>query len=125
MVNDNVWNEIKNWIVTKTSNIDNLSLIGTGGNINKIHKITSTKDFDPISYSSMRNLYDLLEKLTYNERIVRYHLNPDRADVILPALNIYLKALKWSGSKKIYVPKTGLSDGMIQELFMRKLKIKL
>tara|TARA_B100001057_G_scaffold255524_1_gene255788 strand:+ start:9468 stop:10367 length:900 start_codon:yes stop_codon:yes gene_type:complete len=125
MVNDNVWNEIKNWIVTKTSNIDNLSLIGTGGNINKIHKITSTKDFDPISYSSMRNLSDLLEKLTYNERIVRYHLNPDRADVILPALNIYLKALKWSGSKKIYVPKTGLSDGMIQELFMRKLKIKL
>ena len=67
-------------------NIDNLSLIGTGGNINKIHKITSTKDFDPISYSSIRNLSKFMEKLTYEERIVRYHLNPDRADVIIPAL---------------------------------------
>lgn len=124
MVKDNIWNEIKNWIVAKTSNIHGLSLIGTGGNINKIHKITSTKDYDPISYSSIRNLSKFMEKLTYEERIVRYHLNPDRADVILPALNIYLKALKWSGSKKIYVPKTGLSDGMIQELYMNKLKIK-
>tara|TARA_B100001778_G_scaffold9497_1_gene7586 strand:+ start:60 stop:959 length:900 start_codon:yes stop_codon:yes gene_type:complete len=125
MVKDNIWNEIKNWIVTKTSKIDNLSLIGTGGNINKIHKITSTNDFEPISYSSMRNLSGSMEKLTYNERIVKYNLNPDRADVIIPALNIYLKALKWSGSKKIYVPKTGLSDGMIQELFMKNLKFKL
>ena len=124
MVKDNIWNEIKNWIVAKTSNIHGLSLIGTGGNINKIHKITSTKDYDPISYSSIRNLSKFMERLTYEERIVRYHLNPDRADVILPALNIYLKALKWSGSKKIYVPKTGLSDGMIQELYMNKLKIK-
>ena len=124
MVKDNIWNEIKNWIVAKTSNIRGLSLIGTGGNINKIHKITSTEDFDPISYSSIRNLSKFMEKLTYEERIVRYHLNPDRADVILPALNIYSKALKWSGSKKIYVPKTGLSDAMIQELYMNKLKIK-
>ena len=124
MVKDNIWNEIKNWIVAKTSNIHGLSLIGTGGNINKIHKITSTKDYDPISYSSIRNLSKFMEKLTYEERIVRYHLNPDRADVILPALNIYSKALKWSGSKKIYVPKTGLSDAMIQELYMNKLKIK-
>ena len=124
MVKDNIWNEIKNWIVAKTSNINGLSLIGTGGNINKIHKITSTKDYDPISYSSIRNLSKFMEKLTYEERIVRYHLNPDRADVILPALNIYSKALKWSGSKKIYVPKTGLSDAMIQELYMNKLKIK-
>ena len=65
-----------------------------------------------------------MNKLTYKEIIIKYQLNPDRADVILPALSIYLKALKWSGSKKIYVPKIGLSDGMIQELFIRKLKNK-
>lgn len=122
IVKDDTWREIKNWITDKTLNISNLSLIGTGGNINKIHKITSSKDYDPISYYSLSTLFDSMNRLTYKERITKYQLNPDRADVILPALCIYLKALKWSGSKKIYVPKIGLSDGMIQELFSQKLK---
>jgi exopolyphosphatase/guanosine-5'-triphosphate,3'-diphosphate pyrophosphatase len=124
IVKDDTWSEIKNWVTDNTFNISNLSLIGTGGNINKIHKISSAKDYDPISYYSLSNLFDSMNKLTYKERIIKYQLNPDRADVILPALSIYLKALKWSGSKKIYVPKIGLSDGMIQELFIRKLKNK-
>ena len=105
IVKDDTWSEIKNWVTDNTFNISNLSLIGTGGNINKIHKISSAKDYDPIIYYSLSNLFDSMNKLTYKERIIKYQLNPDRADVILPALSIYLKALKWSGSKKIYVPK--------------------
>ena len=57
--------------------------------------------------------------MSYDERILKYNLNLDRADVILPALEIYLKALKWSGASKVYVPKIGLSDGMIKDMYKK------
>jgi exopolyphosphatase/guanosine-5'-triphosphate,3'-diphosphate pyrophosphatase len=58
-----------------------------------------------------------LESLTYEERLLKFELNPDRADVIIPAAKIYLKSLEWSGGQKIYVPKFGLSDGMIKYMY--------
>ena len=63
--------------------------------------------------------YQELKKMSYDERILKYNLNLDRADVILPALEIYLKALKWSGASKVYVPKIGLSDGMIKDMYKK------
>ena len=65
-------------------------------------------------------LYKKLAALTYQQRIVKSGLNPDRADVILPAMEIYIKALRWSRSKVIYVPRAGLSDGMIREIAKKK-----
>ena len=90
--------------------------MGTGGNINKLHKLTNTKEGKPITYLILKSLYQKLSVMTYEERIVNFGLNLDRSDVIIPAMKIYLKSLEWSGSKVIYVPQAGLSDGMIREI---------
>ena len=117
-----IWDEIKDWIKENTNGIDDLFLIGTGGNINKIYKITSSKNDNIITLNELKNFKNSIYQLSYSERIIKYQLNPDRADVILPALKIYLNVLKWSGASKILVPRIGLSDGIIQELITKKLQ---
>jgi len=122
MVSDLLWDEVKKWIVDKTKDLEKLSILGTGGNINKIHKMTQTKEGKPITSATLHLLYEKMSLLTYNERIINYELNPDRADVILPASKIYLRAMQWSNTSKIFVPKIGLPDGMIEELYRSKNK---
>lgn len=119
MVNDRVWLEIEKWIVTNTKNIDKINLLGSGGNINKLFKLSNTKEGKPLLYITINTFYQELKKMSYDERILKYNLDLDRADVILPALEIYLKALKWSGASKVYVPKIGLSDGMIKDMYKK------
>ena len=114
MVNDKVWLEIEKWIKMNTKGIEKIQLLGSGGNINKVFKLSNIKDGNPLTYFNLNFFYQDLKKLSYEERILRYNLNLDRADVILPALEIYLKALKWSGATKVFVPKIGLSNGMIK-----------
>ena len=114
MVNDKVWLEIEKWIKMNTKGIEKIQLLGSGGNINKVFKLSNIKDGNPLTYFNLKSFYQDLKKLSYEERILRYNLNLDRADVILPALEIYLKALKWSGATKVFVPKIGLSNGMIK-----------
>ncbi|MBL30366.1 MAG: exopolyphosphatase [Flavobacteriaceae bacterium] len=121
-VDSDIWDEIKDWIKENTNGIDDLFLIGTGGNINKIYKITSSKNDNIITLNELKNFKNIIYQLSYSERIIKYQLNPDRADVILPALKIYLNVLKWSGASKILVPRIGLSDGIIQELIIKKLQ---
>ena len=75
----------------------------------------------PISYIYLNAQYQFLKQMSYQERISELSLNPDRADVIIPATKIYLSAMKWSGARKIYVPKIGLSDGIIKSLYYNKL----
>ena len=121
MVSDIVWEEIEKWIKINTEQYDSITLIGSGGNINKIFKL-SEKSFDkPLSYMYLNNQYQYLNSLTYEQRIAELALNTDRADVIIPALSIYLKAMKWSGATKIYVPKIGLSDGIVKALYYGKI----
>ena len=112
--------EAEAWVRRNTLVHERISLLGTGGNINKLHKIANIRDNDPLSYSTLNALYNQLDALTYEERIVKLGLNPDRSDVILPAAKLFIKFLNWSGAKDIYVPKSGLSDGMIRELYKRK-----
>lgn len=112
--------EAEAWVRRNTLVHERISLLGTGGNINKLHKIANISDNDPLSYSTLNALYNQLDALTYEERIVKLGLNPDRSDVILPAAKLFIKVLNWSGAKDIYVPKSGLSDGMIRELYKRK-----
>ena len=119
MVNDKVWLEIEKWIKMNTKGIEKIQLLGSGGNINKVFKLLNIKDGNPITYFNLKSFYQDLKKLSYEERILRYNLNLDRADVILPALEIYLKALKWSGATKVFVPKIGLSDGMIKMMYKK------
>ena len=112
-----IWKEIKTWIATHTKGLKKMALIGSGGNINKIFKMSGQRSDKPLSYIYMNAHYQFLKKMTYEERISELGLNQDRADVIIPATKIYLSAMKWSKSKKIYVPKIGLSDGIVKSLY--------
>ena len=112
--------EAEAWVRRHTLMHEKIYLLGTGGNINKLHNIANINDNSPISYLTLNALYNQLDALTYEERIVNLGLNPDRSDVILLAAKLFIKILNWSGAKDIYVPKVGLSDGMIRELYKRK-----
>ena len=112
--------EAEAWIRRHTLMHEKIYLLGTGGNINKLHNIANINDNSPLSYLTLNVLYNQLDALTYEERIVNLGLNPDRSDVILLAAKLFIKILNWSGAKDIYVPKVGLSDGMIRELYKRK-----
>jgi exopolyphosphatase / guanosine-5'-triphosphate,3'-diphosphate pyrophosphatase len=121
VVNDIVWQEIEKWIKTNTEDFDNISLIGSGGNINKIFKMSGKHEDKPLSYIYMNSQYTYLNSMSYEQRIAELGLNPDRADVIIPALRVYLNAMKWSGARNIYVPKIGLSDGIVKALYYGKI----
>ena len=117
MIEPNIWEEVETWIKKETKNYTKISLIGSGGNINNIFKSSGKKMGKPLSYFYLSSYYQLLNSLTYEERISQLNLNTDRADVIIPATKIYLSAMKWSRARKVYVPKIGLSDGIIKSLY--------
>ncbi len=119
-VDENIWNDVKKWVKNNSEDLPNLSLIGSGGNINKIFKMSGKAEGKPLSYIYLSSYFNFLNQMTYNQRISELDLNPDRADVIIPASKIYLKAMKWSAANKIYVPKIGLSDGIIKSLYLGK-----
>ena len=120
-VNKEIFANVEKWIHKNTKDLKKLSLIGSGGNINKLFKMSGRTEGKPISYIYLNAQYQFLKKMSYQDRIVELSLNPDRADVIIPATKIYLSAMKWSGARKIYVPKIGLSDGIIKSLHYNKL----
>jgi len=113
--------KMKIWITDISKSLSEIALIGSGGNINKIFKMSGMLLGKPLSYIYLRTQYEYLKKMTYEERIFELGLNPDRADVIIPASKIYLNAMKWSKATKIYVPKIGLADGIIKGLHQGKL----
>ncbi|MFD0993070.1 Ppx/GppA phosphatase family protein [Tenacibaculum geojense] len=119
--NKKIFKKVEEWIKTNTKDLKRISLIGSGGNINKIFKMSGREIGKPISYIYLNAQYQFLKKMSYSERISELSLNPDRADVIVPATKIYLSAMKWSNARKIYVPKIGLSDGIIKSLYFDKL----
>jgi exopolyphosphatase/guanosine-5'-triphosphate,3'-diphosphate pyrophosphatase len=118
--NKRIFKEVEHWIKSNTNSFKKISLIGSGGNINKIFKMSGRPLGKPLSYIYLKAHYQFLKQMSYNERITELGLNPDRADVIIPATKIYLSAMKWSGAQKIYVPKIGLSDGIIKGLHLGK-----
>ncbi|CAM1368080.1 Exopolyphosphatase [Tenacibaculum soleae] len=116
-----IFKKVQEWVEENTKVYKRISLIGSGGNINKIFKMSGRDMGKPISYIYLNAQYQFLKKMSYKERISELSLNPDRADVIVPATKIYLSAMKWSGARKIFVPKIGLSDGIIKSLYYNKL----
>lgn len=117
LVDDKLFIDIKYWLDTYLDDQDKIKLFATGGNINKIQSMTGSKIGKPISYLSLKDLYNNLTKYNYQERMVKFGLNPDRADVIIPALKIFITTMESVGSNKLFVPKVGLVDGMINEIF--------
>ncbi len=112
--------EVKSWVKENTKDLNEVIAIGSGGNINKIYKMAEVKEGTPLTYDYLKKQYKFLKSLTYDQRMDDLGLNPDRADVILPATRIYLKAMKWSEAQKIYVPKIGLADGTIRYICKEK-----
>jgi len=121
MVNEIVWQEIEKWIKTNTEGLDNIIMIGSGGNINKTFKLSGKMQDKPLTYKYLKTQFDYINGLTYEQRIAELGLNTDRADVIIPALTIYLSAMKWSGANHIYVPKIGLSDGIVKAMYFERI----
>lgn len=117
LVKETTWLRLQEWIQENVKDAPKLSIIGSGGNINKLHKMSGRKEGEPLSYIWLNAQYRFLESLSYDDRVSELGLNPDRADVIIPATRIFLSAAKWSGAKKIHVPKIGLSDGIIKNLY--------
>ncbi len=120
-VNKEIFTDVEKWIKKYTKDLKCISLIGSGGNINKLFKMSGRTEGKPISYIYLSAQYQFLKRMSFEERISELSLNPDRADVIIPATKIYLSAMKWSNARKIYVPKIGLTDGIIKSLHFNKL----
>ncbi len=117
MVDDKKWNEVKEYIKIKTKGYKKIVAIGTGGNINKVFSLSKKKDGKPLSLDLLKDYYKEIGGFSLEDRINIYKLREDRADVIVPALQIYISIMRWSDAEEIYVPKIGLADGLIQHLY--------
>jgi len=121
-VAESEWEALKQWVREAVKGLPELSIIGSGGNINKLHKMSGRKVGQPLSFIWLNAQYHFLKSMSYDERISELGLNPDRADVILPATEIFLRTAKWSGVKKVHVPQIGLADGIIRDLYFKELQ---
>lgn len=116
-VEDTHWGELREHLKSNTKSKNPLAAIGTGGNINKVFSMSKKKDGKPLSLDLLKDYYKELSNVSLEERIRVYKLREDRADVIVPALQIYVNVMKWANIEEIYVPKIGLADGLIQSLY--------
>lgn len=113
---DDVWVEIKNWIKENINPYKNIVGIGTGGNINKLYQMIYTKDKKPMEFAKLKKMSAYLNSYSLQDRIGVLGLNQDRADVIIPASEIYLTLMQWAHIRQLLVPRLGLVDGIIQQL---------
>ena len=116
-VTENTWNEMKNFILTKTKGYHHVTCIGSGGNINKIFSLSKRKEGRPLNVEMLRNYYSEFSSITLQQRMSLYNMREDRADVIVPALLVFINVMRWAEIDEIYVPKIGLADGLIHILY--------
>jgi exopolyphosphatase/guanosine-5'-triphosphate,3'-diphosphate pyrophosphatase len=116
LVKKKSWSDYKKWIKSNTKEFNNIIIIGSGGNINKLLK-ESKKDINQsISYSFIEKFYKKISNLSFEERITKLGFNPDRSDVIVPATKLLIKSMQYAKSKEVIVPRIGLADGIIRKL---------
>jgi exopolyphosphatase/guanosine-5'-triphosphate,3'-diphosphate pyrophosphatase len=120
MVEDTMWEQAQQWVTQHTKAYSKINVIGSGGNINSIYRFSEKKVGQPLSYLFMSNFYEKVKQYDYNQRVFELKMNPDRADVIIPATRIYLSAMKWAKAKNMYVPKIGLADGIVKQLYSER-----
>lgn len=111
------WKELKDWLKKNTAKMKGFAMIGSGGNINRISKLVNLKPGKPMPYDTLEDIVEELKRYSYEDRMKIFDLNPDRADVIIPAGEIFLTIMKALNADKIYVPKVGLGDGIVREVF--------
>ena len=114
------WHSFKDWIKKSSEVYKDIIVIGSGGNASKILKISGKSTNQIIDYESLEKINSLINSMSFEERVFKLQLNVDRADVIVPALNIYLKSLEYSNSKSFIVPRIGLADGVIRQIYDNK-----
>ena len=117
MIAESDWAGMKDFIKKNTKALTGVVAIGSGGNINKVFSLSKKKDGKPLPLELLRDYYKELSIVPLADRINKYKLREDRADVIVPALQIYINVMRWAEAPEIYVPKIGLADGLIQHLY--------
>ncbi|MGD2022982.1 MAG: exopolyphosphatase [Desulfobacterales bacterium] len=117
LVSKAYWKKMRQWLKKHCAPFTSMAAIGSGGNINKVFRLANCKNGKPLSENKMMKVRRFLKHFTVEQRIRELALRPDRADVIIPALDIYLKVMKWASIHKIYVPQVGLADGIVRILY--------
>lgn len=117
MVKEDAWDEMKDAVKQKIKGHKEVTAIGSGGNINKIFSLSKKKEGKPLTLEMLRDYYNELVNVSLEDRMEFYQLKEDRADVIVPAMLIYINVMKWAGASEIYVPKIGLADGLVHHLW--------
>ena len=123
-VEEHTWDEMKDHLKNNTKSSLPMIAIGSGGNINKVFSLSKKKEGKPLPLDLLKDYYKELSAVSLEERIRIYKLREDRADVIVPALQIYINVMRWADIDEIYVPKIGLADGLIQSLYEEVKDIK-
>jgi len=116
-VEDSEFDKLKHFLKEIKTQYPSVEVIGSGGNINKIFKLAGGKNMQPIKLKNVQEVYEMLLPFSVDERVKVFGLKPDRADVIIPAAEIIMKIMKWSNAKKILVPKFGVADGLVRQLY--------
>jgi exopolyphosphatase / guanosine-5'-triphosphate,3'-diphosphate pyrophosphatase len=116
-VTEAAWDEMKEFIIKKTKGYHHVTTIGSGGNINKIFSISKRKEGKPLNLDILRDYYKEFSTMSLPQRMSLYKFREDRADVIVPALLIYINVMRWADAQEIFVPKIGLADGLIHTLY--------
>ena len=122
-VEESLWDEMKEFIRQRTKGYHHVTAIGSGGNINKIFSISKRKEGKPLTLELLRDYYKEFSNLSVAQRMSMHKLREDRADVIVPALLIYINVMRWADTQEIFVPKIGLADGLIHTLY-EEIKLK-
>jgi exopolyphosphatase/guanosine-5'-triphosphate,3'-diphosphate pyrophosphatase len=118
------WKDMKKWVKKSTEGLTKITAIGTGGNINKIFELATEKQALTITIEEIRRVKATIETYTMEEREIALRMNSDRADVIIPATEIYLGVMEFAGADKIIAPDVGLKDGMISLLYQQQIEIR-
>ena len=117
-----MWQDMEHWVRENIKkSYGKVIAVGTGGNISKIFELAMSRPGKTISINKVRQIRDMIEGFTIEDRIYKLQMNPDRADVIIPASNIYLKVMEWARATKILVPDVGLKDGIIFHLYEKNI----
>lgn len=119
LVTPNIWDDMKEEIKDKIKSKKNVVAIGSGGNINKIFSLSKTKEGKPMSVSVIKKYLKEMQQLSVEERMQHYQIREDRADVIVPALQIFSNVMTWADIKHIYVPKISVADGLVKSIYSK------
>jgi len=117
LVEEKSWKQMFSWLTGVKKEYSPKQIIGSGGNINTLFKLSQLREMEPLTKSGLKKIYKQLRNLSYEEKIIKLGLRPDRADVIVPATELFLLALNKSGCKEVLVPKVGLVDGIVHQLY--------